>query len=252
MKTLLIVPYFGQHKYAYLSRLFASMGLAYPGDEALAAAHESVVQTPWGGIFLRNNNQDNVGFTRAINAGLRYGLANGYDLLWCGNDDLEFPDFAATLATIEAEFAQNPTTGIVGCQLVYTEEPDFIYHGGTTRAFPTGLHKWGHRSKGELMARTKERWVAGGCMIVSRHCAEAIGLLDEGFFNIASDSDYCYRARQAGFTVVYLPTPVMHPKGSMTQAPKPEVQEQMQKDIEHFAHKWSQVSSFTQLDQGPL
>jgi len=262
MRILYIAPYFGQHKYAYLKRMCESMGAVYPGEQALAATQETVI--PFAGgparpdghsgrdIFLRNNNTDNIGFTRAINLGMRYGLAHGYDLLWSGNDDLEFPDIAATLRAIEEEFSNNPKTGIAGCQLVYTEEPDFIYHGGTTRAFPTGWHKSGRRSLGELAVRTKERWVAGGCMIVSRVCAQTVGLMDEHFFNIASDSDYCYRARLAGFDVVYLPTPVMHPRGSMTQEPKPEQAEKFNRDIEYFAQKWLSGGVFTELDSGPL
>ena len=121
MRILYSAPYFGQHKYAYLKRMCESMGAVYPGEQALAAAQEMVIPFAGGDIFLRNNNIDNIGFTRAINAGFRYGLAHGYDMLWSGNDDLEFPDIAATLRAIEEEFKNNPQTGIAGCQLVYTE-----------------------------------------------------------------------------------------------------------------------------------
>jgi GT2 family glycosyltransferase len=252
MKTLYIAPYFGQHKYAYLRRMFESMQVAYPGDDALAAQTTTVLPMPGGDIFLHNNNIDNVGFTRAINAGFRFGLERGYDLLWSGNDDLEFPDFRATMSAVEAEFAEHPKTGIAGCQLVYTEEPDFIYHGGTTRAFPAGLHKWGRRSNNDLQVRTRERWVAGGCMVVSRSCAMEIGMLDEHFFNIGSDSDYGYRARLAGFDVVYLPTPVMHPRGSMTQKTNPENEERMRQDMEYFYHKWAGTAVFKEFDEGAI
>ncbi len=252
MRLLFIVPYFGEHKYPYLEKLLPSLGVAYPGKDALAAATETVIPFAYGDIFLRNNNAENIGFTKACNRGMRYAMERDYDAIWLGNDDLEFPDIDAAAAMLEQELAEHPETGVIGCKICYTDEPDFIYHGGTTRAYPTGLHKWGSVSKGDLNERSLERWVAGGCMIITRRCAQEIGLLDEGFFNIASDSDYGYRARAAGFDVVYVPITVLHPRGSMTQVPSAELMEKFAKDIRHFEEKWMTGTLFRHLDEDPL
>jgi hypothetical protein len=47
--------------------------------------------------------------------------------------------------------------------------------------------------------------VSGSCMIIRRACWEAVGDFDETFFAYQEDSDYCIRARQKGWKVMYLP-----------------------------------------------
>ncbi len=252
MKVLFIIPYFGEHKYPYLEKLLPSMGVEYPGKEALAAATETVIPFAYGDLFLRNNNVENIGFTKACNRGMRYAMDRDYDAIWLGNDDLEFPDIDAAAAMLEKELMEHPETGVIGCKICHTEEPDVIYHGGTTRAYPSGLHKWGSVSHGDLNERTLERWVAGGCMIITRRCAQEIGVLDEGFFNIGSDSDYGYRARAANFDVVYLPITVLHPRGSMTQTPNQAQMQQLARDMQYFGEKWMTGARFRKLDEEPL
>lgn len=47
--------------------------------------------------------------------------------------------------------------------------------------------------------------VSGSCMFIRRQVYEKIGGLDERFFAYQEDSDYCMRARQAGWKVMYVP-----------------------------------------------
>jgi hypothetical protein len=47
---------------------------------------------------------------------------------------------------------------------------------------------------------------------------DSIGLLDESFFMYGEDIDWCYRAKQAGFRVLYYPAAVCHHyKGSSSR-----------------------------------
>jgi GT2 family glycosyltransferase len=48
-------------------------------------------------------------------------------------------------------------------------------------------------------------WLSGCCLLVRREAAEQIGLLDETFFMYCEDMDWCYRAKDAGWTSVYYP-----------------------------------------------
>jgi len=47
--------------------------------------------------------------------------------------------------------------------------------------------------------------VAGSCMLLRRAVVDQIGYLDERFFAYQEDADYCFRARQAGWQIVYMP-----------------------------------------------
>ena len=47
--------------------------------------------------------------------------------------------------------------------------------------------------------------VSGSCMVIRQEVIEQIGYLDEGYFAYQEDSDFCFRARQAGWQVYYVP-----------------------------------------------
>lgn len=60
-------------------------------------------------------------------------------------------------------------------------------------------------------------WVSGASMIVRRTVLEQIGLLDEGYFLYFEEADFCWRARNAGWEIWYVPdSKVMHLEGAST------------------------------------
>ena len=48
--------------------------------------------------------------------------------------------------------------------------------------------------------------VSGSCMMIRREVVDQIGYLDESFFAYQEDADFCFRARQAGWKIMYVPT----------------------------------------------
>ena len=48
-------------------------------------------------------------------------------------------------------------------------------------------------------------WVSGACLMIKREVIEAIGLLDESFWLYTEETDWCYRARAAGWDVLLAP-----------------------------------------------
>ena len=57
--------------------------------------------------------------------------------------------------------------------------------------------------------------VAGSCMLIRREVIDQIGYLDERFFAYQEDADFCFRARQAGWQVYYVPSAQIIHFGSM-------------------------------------
>jgi GT2 family glycosyltransferase len=49
-------------------------------------------------------------------------------------------------------------------------------------------------------------WVSGASMMVRREVFEQVGLLDEGYFMYFEETDFCFRAKRAGWEVWYVPT----------------------------------------------
>lgn len=61
-------------------------------------------------------------------------------------------------------------------------------------------------------------WVSGASLMIRSEVLRAIGGLDENFFLYFEETDFCYRARQAGFTTWYVPASrVMHIAGQTTK-----------------------------------
>jgi N-acetylglucosaminyl-diphospho-decaprenol L-rhamnosyltransferase len=49
-------------------------------------------------------------------------------------------------------------------------------------------------------------WASGAIMAISRDCAESVGRWDETMWLYSEETDYCLRAREAGFRVRYAPS----------------------------------------------
>jgi len=52
---------------------------------------------------------------------------------------------------------------------------------------------------------TEVEAVSGSCMLVRRAVIDQIGYLDEQFFAYQEDADFCFRTRQAGWKIMYVP-----------------------------------------------
>jgi GT2 family glycosyltransferase len=58
-------------------------------------------------------------------------------------------------------------------------------------------------------------WVIGNACMMRRAALEKVGVFDEEFWQCNEDVDWCYRAREAGFRVVYVDrAAILHKGGS--------------------------------------
>lgn len=244
MKFLVIIPHYGDDD--YLIRCMKSLGC-----ENFSLASEVVdVQTVNDrmDVYIYNNNIHNVGFTEANNCGLRYGIMNGYDAFWLLNNDTEVENIEKALDAFYHEFLAHFDTGVIGCKIVSLEDPDFIHHAGTGACVPAGVHKVGRVSASQYEERTLERWVTGASMVLNARLVREIGVLDKNMVNYGSDSDYCYRARAAGYRVVYLPVTIRHKIGQSAH-PSPKQMKVLRTDMLYFQAKWMYGKVFFDLDR---
>jgi GT2 family glycosyltransferase len=60
-------------------------------------------------------------------------------------------------------------------------------------------------------------WVSGASLIMRREVIEQMGPMDDGYFLYFEEADFCWRAKQAGWEVWYVPqSQVMHLEGAAT------------------------------------
>ena len=198
--------------------------------------------------FIYDNNENNLGFTKAVNIGLSTFTDGMTDYCIVLNQDCYIkPDFADKAA----KFMQDhPKCFIAGVKQLSDEDEDFIVHAGCTEAFPQGKHIVGKKSMKHSSKSKQMPWVNGACMIVNMSLLPSVGNMDEGFWLIGSDSDWCYTARMKGFEVWYCADiEVIHEGGISMERGSDKMETQKVLDMTYFNDKWIGNGLFRELSQ---
>jgi hypothetical protein len=86
--------------------------------------------------------------------------------------------------------------------------------------------------------------VSGACMMVRRETAEQVGLLDSGYFLYYEDTDWCYRIKQAGWKIYFLPqAEVIHYGGHITERVKARAKIEEYKSMRRYFKKHHQLGA---------
>ena len=199
---------------------------------------------PWVQLIA---NEENAGFTRGNNQGIRASRGRYVLLL---NPDTEVVEDA--LPTMVEYMDGHPGVGALGPQLRY---PDGSIQS-SRRRFPTLataflestiLQQWLPRNRVLDRYYVNDQpddaiqevdWVVGACVLLRREAIEQVGLLDEGFFMYSEELDWCRRAKARGWQVVYLPTAqVVHYGAQSSEQVKAFQHIQFQRSKVRYFHK---------------
>lgn len=174
-------------------------------DNGSTDGSAGLIADRYGQVRLFRNAQ-NLGFAHACNVGMRAATGDIYVLL---NQDTQVePGWAAALQTAFAD----PDAGIIGCRILSAADRSLQHAGGRVHEVLGTPFHLGKESAGEGAwdAPHEVEYVTGAAMAIHRRVVEQIGLLDERFFPAYyEDVDLCFRARAAGFKVLYRPEPVV-------------------------------------------
>lgn len=174
-------------------------------------------------IKLIKNNK-NIGFAAANNQGIK--KARGKFIL------LLNPDTLITNNVLEGVvdfMEENPKVGISTCrvELESGQLDDACHRGfptpwnsicqfsGLSRFFPKSkLLNGYHLGYCDLDKIHEIDACAGAFMIIRRKAGEEINWLDKDYFWYGEDLDFCYRVKQSGWKVMYIPQfQILHYKG---------------------------------------
>lgn len=199
-------------------------------------------------------NKENIGFSRGNNRILKEMLHDDvanqeYAPEWILllNNDTTLP--RETIDVMHKTLNELPKeVGVVGFQIRSMADPDFIHHAGTDICYPAGVHKSGSVRLKQHTKRTSERWVTFAAVLIRKEVFEDIGLLDSNMFNYFSDSDFCFRARHAGWKIIYEPTFVVYHKIGSSQNPSEVQMKMIQMDSMVFENKWINGKQFFDLE----
>lgn len=142
----------------------------------------------------------NTGFVRGNNAGIR-AVESSSDVLLL-NNDVEIRE-TGWLETLRATAHSAGDIGIVGCRLVLPDGR--LLHAGTY-ILPDTF--WGQQigaletDVNQYAATRDVQGIVFACAYLRRETIDAVGGLSESYTSYFEDTDYCLRARQAGFRTV--------------------------------------------------
>ncbi len=158
---------------------------------------------------------ENGGYTRSMNRALQAG--RGRYLLQLNPDTLVLP---GALESLVRYLDAHPEVGICGPKVLNrdgtlqkpcrrgesTPWAVISYFTGLSARFPKSELFGGYLLNYLPEDETHEvAGVSGSCMLARHAMIEKIGYLDERYFAYQEDADFCFRARQAGWKVVYFP-----------------------------------------------
>jgi len=156
----------------------------------------------------------NLGFSAGCNIGIREALANHADFVWLLNNDTVAPPDTLT-HLVDAAHA---SAGVTGTVLRFLDNPAAIQAWGGGKVLPWFgyvKHFTGPTSFGP------DTYLTFASVLIRKQVFLEIGLLDERYFMYFDDSDFCFRARNAGWQLAIAPdTAVLHREGGSLDSKK--------------------------------
>ena len=199
------------------------------GDDSVPRLEKAIADNHWADWASVLPLPSNGGFAYGNNMGIRPALesADKPDFVLLLNPDTVLR--AGAVAELLKFMESRPDVGIAGSRL---EDPDgtpqisaFRFHSIFSefehgiRLGPVSKALAKHRVAPPAPNETcRTDWVCGASMMIRREVFDRIGLLDEHYFMYYEETDFCLKAKRAGFPCWYVPSSrVVHLVGSASQ-----------------------------------
>jgi GT2 family glycosyltransferase len=149
----------------------------------------------------------NLGFAGGNNVGLHAALERGAEfIVLLNNDTTVAPDLLRELVRAAHVY---PDAGVLSAKICFRNDPRRIWYAGTRWDLTSAAFQHvgqGAMDDGTDFERIGDTEYACGCaMFLRASVVRAIGPLDERFFLLFEDTDWCFRARKAGYRCLFVP-----------------------------------------------
>jgi GT2 family glycosyltransferase len=158
----------------------------------------------------------NLGYAEGNNVGIRAASSSGTSFLFLlNNDTIVDPQILRNLVEVAAKI---PDAGVLAARIYYKSDPYRIQYAGAE--WLEGESNFIHIGRDETDADIKQEPVndtayASGCAMFFRsELVHKVGLLDSRFFLTFEETDWCYRARNAGYRCLVVSDAKVWHKGS--------------------------------------
>ena len=168
-------------------------------------------------------NPDNLGFSGAVNQGIRWAMERNIEFtLLLNNDTKVRPDF---IEALEKRMDKDKETRIfaISSKMVKMHDPSIMDDAGDQYTVLGWQFQRGLDEASSLPVWNREADVFSACAGAAMYRTSAfaaVGLFDESHFAYLEDIDVCFRARLYGYKVIYFPEAVVLHVGSGTSGSK--------------------------------
>lgn len=220
MKLSIIIPTYNAHE--WIEQCLDSIRLHRPAaDYEIIAVDDrssddtvAIVRSKFPDVRVFANDR-NLGFGKTVNVGLK--ASSGEYILVLNNDTWMH---ARALDELIAYLDAHPDTGIVGPKVlsgdgslqqqcrrrVPTPTAALLYFTGVAKLFPRNPRFARYlMTAADEDATTEVDAVSGACLMVRRAVVDRIHGFDPEYYLYGEDMDFCWRAKLAGWKVVYHP-----------------------------------------------
>ena len=160
------------------------------------------------------SSEENLGFSGGNNIGIRRALCEGAEyVLLLNNDTIVTERFLEPL--LESSVENKIATG----RIMYWKEKKIIWYAGGKLSQKLG-RAWHDDINKEywegLLNEQKVTFISGCCILIPKSVLRKIGILEEKYFLYYEDTEYCWRALNAGIELIYNPESVIYHNVSST------------------------------------
>jgi GT2 family glycosyltransferase len=199
-----------------LNQTFADFSLVV-SDNASTDGSQQMVRERFPEVQLLDHPKEQ-GYARAASLGMAFLADRTKYIFSTTNDVIVDPDLLSVLVSY-AE--QHPKAGVLGTRIYFFDRPTVLWHAGG-RIHPLHGHSshigW-ERQDHPRYAKVRACDFVTGCGFLLRSdVVKEIGFFNENLIFYSEDADLCYRVREKGFEVIYVPEAKMWHKVSTTLA----------------------------------
>ncbi|MEE2657772.1 MAG: glycosyltransferase [Candidatus Latescibacterota bacterium] len=216
-------------------------------DNASSDGSPEMVESEFPDALLLRSEQ-NLGFAGANNRAI--ARARGRHILLLNSDTVVRTD---TLCTLTRYLDDHEDVGAVGCRILNPDgslqldsrrgfpAPSTAFYklSGLSRAFPHS-HRFGCYNLTFLdpAEPADVDALSGSCMLVRRQVLQEVGGLDDDYFMYGEDLDWCFRMKEAGWRIRYIPdTEIIHFRGESGRAESVRIQFRKNEAMAIFVQK---------------
>ena len=162
-------------------------------------------------------NDINLGFAEGNNVGIKRALSNKTDyILLLNNDTILDNNFLDELIEVSESDSR---IGIVGPTVYHYGKLNKIQFAGAKISLNTGrfkLYRLDKTDDGQFNETLDVDYVCGCALLGKKELFEKIGSLNKYYFAYWEETELCFRAKKAGYRVVYAPKSKIWHKGGAT------------------------------------